>query len=212
MGTVLLRQRNGVMAVRSILAASWGYRLFGLLIGAQGARATFAREYVRPRPGLRVLDMGCGPGSLVPHLVGTEYVGFDVNSDYVDAARARFGDRVQVFCGAIEEQESSRFLGFDVAVASGVLHHLDDAQALHMFRLARSSLKPGGRLVTLDGTYTERQSRAAAFLLRQDRGRHVRTTEEYVRLASAEFAEVHAVVRTDLLRIPYTHVILECSI
>jgi SAM-dependent methyltransferase len=39
---------------------------------------------------------------------------------------------------------------YDIVMAFGVLHHLDDAEGRELFRGARRALKPGGRFVTLD--------------------------------------------------------------
>ena len=44
----------------------------------------------------------------------------------------------------------------------------------------------------------------------KDRGKFVRTREEYLRLASARFPKVEPHLRHDLLRIPYTHLIMRC--
>ena len=79
-----------------------------------------------------------------------------------------------------------------------------------LFQIAHSALKPRGKLVTLDGVWTNDQSRAARYLLARDRGQFVRSQEQYVNLASQEFSTIKASIRHDLLRIPYTHIILEC--
>jgi SAM-dependent methyltransferase len=200
-----------IRVLRSVLSAPWAYRLFGLLVGAHATRTTFAQQYVRPRPGQRILDIGCGTGNLVPYLPGTEYLGFDPSPEYVAAARSLHGDGATFLCERVSDHVVERHASFDVAIASGVLHHLDDAEALELFRIAHDSLKIGGRLVTLDGCYTESQGSLARFLLSRDRGRHVRTRDGYLRLASQVFGDVRASVRDGLLRLPYTHVILECT-
>ena len=41
-------------------------------------------------------------------------------------------------------------------------------------------------------------------------GRFVRHAEEYVALASTSFSTVHSTIRHDILRIPYSQLILEC--
>jgi hypothetical protein len=76
--------------------------------------------------------------------------------------------------------------------------------------MARRTLKPEGRLITLDGVWVAGQSRFAKLLLSRDRGRFVRHAEEYVALAATSFPVVHSTVRHDMLRIPYSHLILEC--
>ena len=107
---------------------------------------------------------------------------------------------------AIEGEQGT----FDVVLATGVIHHLDDVQAAALFGLARLALRPAGRLVTFDGCRVPQQSRLARWLLAKDRGKFVRTQEEYLRLASARFANVELDLRHDLLRVPYTHLIMRC--
>ena len=80
-----------------------------------------------------------------------------------------------------------------------------------MFDIAHTALKPGGALVTLDGCFVPDQSRVARALLKRDRGQFVRTPGEYTRLAASVFPQVESHVCHDLLRIPYTHLIMRCT-
>jgi SAM-dependent methyltransferase len=100
---------------------------------------------------------------------------------------------------------------FDRVLAHGLLHHLPDDEVVEFFELARHALGPGGHLVTLDGCFVDGQSRAARFLLEQDRGRFVRDEASYVALAKRVFPDVRADIRHDLYRIPYTLILLECG-
>jgi SAM-dependent methyltransferase len=96
-------------------------------------------------------------------------------------------------------------------LATGVLHHLDNERAAKLFELARTALRPDGRLITYDGCYVPEQSKAVRWVLSKDRGKFVRKREEYLRLASASFSKIEPHIRHDLLRIPYTHLIMCCS-
>jgi SAM-dependent methyltransferase len=199
---------------RRILQRSGAYRFVAALLRPRQA-TIFAHEYVRARPGDRILDIGCGPGDLLTSLpVGIHYVGFDKSEPYVRAARARFGDRGTFFCRTVDRAVVNE-LGaaeFDLVVAHGVLHHLDDFQADEVFALARSALKPGGRFVTADGCYVSGQSRIARYFLDRDRGAHVRTEPAYRLLAARYFVSVESHVRHDTSRVPYTIVYLVCSV
>lgn len=175
------------------------------------ARAQYAQEYLRARPGERILDIGCGTAEILDYLpAGVHYIGFDLSADYIAAARARYGDRGRFHNEPVDVALAGRLGSIDLAMANGVLHHLDDAGAHALFELARKVLAPGGRLVTLDGCFVAGQSRIARFLLSRDRGRFVRTEDEYLRIARASFGSVTHGVRHDLLRIPYTLIIMEC--
>jgi cyclopropane fatty-acyl-phospholipid synthase-like methyltransferase len=195
---------------RGLLSRAAGYRLFGTLIGAPAVRALLIDEYARVQAGERVLDIGCGPGTIVPFLPRVEYLGFDASEPYVMAARTRYGDRGTFVCGRVGVQNISRESYYDVVLAIGILHHLDDGEADELFRLARRALRPGGRLITFDGCYVDGQSRLARWIISKDRGQNIRTKEAYLARAARVFAQVAAHVRHDLLRIPYTHIILEC--
>ncbi len=100
--------------------------------------------------------------------------------------------------------------GFDIVLALGLLHHLDDSEADDLFRLGYAALKPGGRMITMDGCYLPEQSKVERYLLDSDRGRFVRSEEEYLKLAQRRFSRVVPHLKPGLLRIPYTHLFLEC--
>lgn len=192
---------------RSIFSLPLIYRLAQRSIGSENVRSTVAESYLKHRSGDRILDIGCGTGDLVEHLVGADYVGFDPSSEYIDAARARFGDRARFAVAGVTEMEFEDGT-FDLCVAKGVLHHLDDDLATSLFRDAARALRPGGRLVTIDPVFASGQSRVARFLAGRDRGENVRTLEQYQALATDSFDDIEAITRHDLLRVPYSHAVL----
>jgi len=194
--------------VRSLLSLPAAYRWFWKAIGGPGYIKRYVEEYVKPQPGCRILDIGCGPGTVAPYFHDVEYVGFDSSAEYIESARRQF-PRLTFVCARVSEYRPLREY-FDVALALGVVHHLDNAEAQQLFQLAHDALRPGGKLVTLDGVFAPRQSPVARYLVRHDRGKFVRDEDGYVQIASRVFAAVKATVRHDLLRIPYTHIIMEC--
>jgi SAM-dependent methyltransferase len=196
--------------LRSILALPAMYRLFGRVIGG-GARPKFVRDHLRPRPGDRVLDLGCGPGDLLAHLPACDYVGVDLDPKYIAAAKARYGGHGTFRCEPAETVAELEPGSFDLVVASGLLHHLTDEQAVATLEVARRALRPGGRFVSLDGCFVPGQARFARWMLRRDRGQFVRDLPGYRKLAGAVFPVVVPAVRHDLLRIPYTLLVLECG-
>jgi len=187
------------------------YRLFQAAV-AGDIHDRFIAEYVRPHPGHKVFDLGCGTGEILAHLPEVDFLGFDISESYISAARARYGNRGRFVCGdvgltTIDEEAST----FDIALANGVVHHLDDPTAIKLFELAAKALKPGGRLITFDGCYTPEQNRRSRWVVSRDRGAHVREVEHYLKLASSVFPVVKPAIRHDLIRIPYTHLIMECQ-
>lgn len=198
------------MNIKKILALPAAYSFFRKFAGNDAARQRYADKFIRAKDGMRVLDIGCGTGDILKFLPSVDYMGFDISPDYIASAKKNFGSRGQFFCepvgSGIDVPESS----FDIALAHGVLHHLDDDEAIALFSIAHRSLKPGGRLVTFDGCFTEDQSFLAKFFVSRDRGQFVRNRANYERLAKAVFSEVAITVRHDLIRLPYTHIVMEC--
>jgi len=198
-----------IRRIRSVLALPWAYQLFFNVIGAPERSRIMVREYIRPRPGDRILEIGCGPGTILPFLPESEYLGFDASSGYIELAQKRFPG-AKFVCERVSQYTLPHREYFDVVLALGIVHHLDDSEALQLFQIAHSALKPRGKLVTLDGVWTNDQSRPARYLLARDSGQFVRSQQQYANLASQVFSTIKTSVRHDLLRIPYTHIILEC--
>ena len=196
--------------LKDMLGLSSAYRAFGRAIGATRGRRAYVTQYIRPQVGDRILDIGCGPGDILEALPQVTYHGFDSNAAYVAAARQRFGDRATFAVQHVASELTRQYVDFDIVLATGVIHHLDDEQAHALFTIAKAALRPGGVLITLDGCYVRGQSRLAKALLDHDRGHFVRTKDEYLRLATATFANVEPHLRSDLLRLPYTHLIMRC--
>jgi SAM-dependent methyltransferase len=193
-----------------ILGIPAGYRLLGKLIGGN-SRVTYVREYLRPQAGARVLDLGCGPADVLAFLPEVDYLGVDLDSNYITAARERYGGRGEFRCEPAEAVAELEPGSFDLVMANGLIHHLTDDQAVGVFRVARRALKPGGRFVTVDGCFVPGQSWIARRLIKMDRGQFVRTEAGYLRIARQEFPDVAVSVRHDLMRVPYTHIIMTCT-
>jgi SAM-dependent methyltransferase len=201
--------------LKGLLAIPWAYRLFSRALGGASALTRLVAHHIRPFDGCRILDLGCGPGGLPAYLGGSigEYHGVDANPAYIDAARARWKDRpIYTFvCEEIASTVAPRRSHYDIVTAVAVVHHLDDAEARHLFSLAHEALAPGGRLITWDGVYVERQNRVARWLISKDRGRAVRTSAGYKRLAAEWFDTIDVAILHDTLRVPYTICAMTCT-
>ena len=196
--------------VREILSRPRVYELWSRLVGGERGRSTLVRDHVRPWPGARVLDLGCGPGELVRHLGRVRYVGIDLNEEYIAQAVRSFGGRAEFRVGDVTRLDST-VREFDLVLAFGLAHHLADDDVGLFLQSAAAALVPRGRFVSVDPAIVPGDRRAARILVSWDRGGHVRTPAEYRRLAESVFEEVHCRVRRDLLRFPYTHCVLECG-
>jgi SAM-dependent methyltransferase len=177
------------------------------LVGAPACHRRFIQGFVKPCPGERVVDLGCGTGASLRQIPeGITYVGLDLNPHYIQAARAQFGERATFLCSDLVTADLSEFPAFDLAISVGVLHHLSDAQAHAVLQLARRIVRPGGRFVSMDPCYVPGQHPIAKFLLDHDRGDHIRDAEHYRRLLSPQ-GTLETKVFSDMLRIPYTTIV-----
>jgi SAM-dependent methyltransferase len=99
-----------------------------------------------PRPGERILDLGCGDGALTRRIVeaGAEVTGLEPDPDMAAAARAR-GLRV------VEADAHEPFGegAFDAVFSNAALHWMRDPPLV--LRNVRRALRPGGRLVAEQG-------------------------------------------------------------
>lgn len=196
--------------LRAILSSPKVYDFFQNMMGARAGRREWVHEYVRPISGCRVLDIGCGTARILDYLPNVEYYGFDLSQRYIDDATCRYGARGVFHCALVEQTVVDHLEPFDIVMATGLLHHLDDEQAIGLLRLAWSALRKGGRLVTIDPCYADNQNAASHFLVSRDRGRNVRDLAGYSSLAKTVFSKTTAFVRHQKW-VPYTHCIMVCT-
>jgi SAM-dependent methyltransferase len=201
--------------LKRVLTLSWVYKLFQAAVGSRRSKNWISRRFWNIAPGQKVLDIGCGPGNTVGRFpAGVKYVGFDISEAYIAHAKSRFaGDPDKTFLVGTAESFIERLpepmQNSDLVVINGLLHHLEDGEALTALKLARMALATGGRLVCLEPSFLIHQASVSRWLLKRDRGRNVRSEPEWKALFAQAFDNFETFVLTGLLRIPYTHIIVE---
>jgi len=206
-------QRDG--GIRGLLSLATLYSLFQYLVGAGSARKWLAERIWQIQPHARVVDVGCGPGDVVECLPpDVAYAGFDISERYIYQAQERFKHRpLTVFAAgtAAAISDDIRFHGADLVLCNGVLHHLDDSEVESVFRFANRALKDDGVFVAIEPCYLVHQGRASRWIMKRDRGANIRTEDEWKRIVSDGFAYSRTHIATNLLRLPYVHVVIECA-
>jgi SAM-dependent methyltransferase len=201
--------------IKRIFTLSWAYTLFQNLVGATKGAKWVSDHFWRVQDGQKVVDIGCGPANTVHILpAGVRYVGFDVSEKYIGHAREKFsGDPNKIFLVGVAEDFVTdlppQMQGADLVIMNGLLHHLDDDEALTALRLARVALAPHGRLVCLEACFLLSQAPFAHWMLKQDRGQNVRSEPEWKALIAQVFGKFETNILTGLLRIPYTQIVIE---
>lgn len=168
---------------RDCLDWPWLYRLWQRPFVEQKA-SPFRRHNDVARMG-RVLEVGCGPGTNAPLFADCDYLGLDLNPQYIAAARRRYW-------GNFEVADATQFVAtaeraFDCVFMNSLLHHVDDAGVEHLFSQLRRVLSPDGFIHVLDLVLPDRPS-IARWLALADRGDYPRPLSHWQALFGREFA------------------------
>ena len=99
---------------------------------------------------------------------------------------------------------------FDIVIANGLLHHLEDSLATRLFHIGAQVLSESGRMVTVDPCRYPGQARLTRFIVNKDRGSNVREFEEYHALARGVFPEVSSSLWHGFAPIPFSVSVVEC--
>lgn len=169
----------------------------------------FVESDLRPVPGERLLDLGCGTGLILNFLPPLDYWGLDSDPARIRLAQKKWGDRAHFICSDLSRVPWPVQGPFDRVTATGLLHHLADAEVLQVLNNVRKLLKTRAPFVTFDGCYEKQQSPFAHLLLSMDRGKYVRDEKSYTSLARSVFKHVESRIERRFLRVPYSHLIME---
>jgi cyclopropane-fatty-acyl-phospholipid synthase len=104
------------------------------------------------RPGMRLLDIGCGWGSMALHAAtrhGAEVVGVTISAEQAAAARERvaeagLSDRVEI---RLQDYRDLSGETFDAVSSVGMFEHVGSERMAEYFSVVRALLRPEGRLL-----------------------------------------------------------------
>jgi SAM-dependent methyltransferase len=184
------------------------YKPLMFSLGADNAIARYVEEVLQPLPGIRMLDVGCGPANILSYLPSIDYTGIDLNEKHIAYARQRYGEHGHFVVGNAANDLRQEEDSFDLINVSALLHHLDDREAVLLFKSLKRLLKAEGRIVTLDNVWLPDQRLLVKLVNTLDSGINIRTPEGYVGLFNGLGFELQTRVFNDLLRIPYDHFVM----
>jgi cyclopropane-fatty-acyl-phospholipid synthase len=122
------------------------------LESAQAAKHELVCRKLALQPGQRLLDVGCGWGSMALHAArryGARVVGVTISAKQVDLARRRvaeagLADQVEIRLQDYRDVDDGPF---DAISSIGMFEHVGRSRVLEYFARLRSLLRPGGRLL-----------------------------------------------------------------
>lgn len=168
--------------------------LRGILENDFKAIRALVRRDLRLEPGVRSLDLGCGPGAFSDLFEGQDYVGVDLNRRYIEhAQKHRRGQFIASDARSVPLPDGR----FDQILIFGLLHHLSDTDVRAVLAEARRLVVPGGRLLVIEDIPTvSRLNLIGVMIHAAENGEYIRPAEDYRRL----YQEIGRVEREETLR------------
>lgn len=188
-----------------MLGSAAGYRLFKVATRGETTMRRMVAEYIQPKEGESILDVGCGYGDLAMYVPAARYVGVDINPRYIEFAQRHAPEHAEFILGDLGALPGQGLGHFDCAAAIGVLHHMDDDTVNRMMKAVSELVDQSGRFVCAEPVWEPGQRTTARVLAALDRGRFVRDADGYRRLIEPWFPSVSIEIRQDLFWFPYTH-------
>lgn len=171
-----------------LLRRAWLYRLWQAPFVSQKLAPILSWGIPR-QASLRILDIGCGPGTNASTLGQSgEYIGIDIEENYIRHASKHFEGRFEVRDATTELDGLGKF---DVVVMNSLMHHIDDHGVQRLLGGIPQLLGKDGFVHILDLVRAPRSSSIAGLLMRLDRGQHARTPDEWTALVQRNLHVVH---------------------
>jgi len=195
--------------IKGFLDSAYLFNLLETVSGVGSARKKFVNDFIKPFDGAYILDIGCGTGAIIDFLPdNVNYVGFDLSSKYINYAKNKYKKQGKFYCENINDNiEHLQINTFDFVISVGVIHHLNNDEALELFNKAKKYLKPGGKLMTMDPVYVKDQHKFSRFMMDNDRGDYIRDLSGYNELFAKRFDKTDNFIVNDMLIYPYSHYI-----
>jgi SAM-dependent methyltransferase len=127
----------------------------------------------------RVLDVGCGPGTNTALFAHVDYLGVDINPNYIESARRKHN---RTFMAADMMSYDDHAAGkFDFILVNSFLHHVNDAATSAILSRLGTWLTKDGHVHIVELVSPGDHS-IAQVLANWDRGKHTRALEDWQKI------------------------------
>lgn len=131
---------------------------------------------------MKILDVGCSTGTCAGNIIDMkkhDYTGIDISPKYTSMASQRYPDGKFIPMDA--RQMTFADNSFDIVMFNGVLHHMPDDLILDCAKEVNRVVKADGVVLVGEPVFTDSKP-MSTFLLKLDRGKFIRKTEDYIKV------------------------------
>ena len=144
------------------------------------------KREINPATGLNLLDAPCGTGTLFDICKPCNYTGIDIDKNRVLKAQDRYAGGKFLVSDASNLPFPEK--KFDLILAAGLFHHVDDECSIKILSEFSRVLKPTGRIIVFEAIWPLHRYNIVGYLARKmDQGRFVRYCEGYENLFKKYF-------------------------
>ena len=134
-----------------------------------------------------MLDVGCGPGTNAKYFTQSDYLGIDINPDYIENARRRY--RREFIAADVRTYAPPADERFDFVLVNSFLHHLDYGNVQSILEHIGTVLDEDGHVHILELVMPADPS-VSRLLARWDRGQFARPQQEWEGMFTQIFERV----------------------
>jgi len=152
------------------------------------------------------LDIGCGTGEFCKIIKG-EYVGIDLNEDYIGYASKKYGNEKRKFL--VMDAKKINFLKkeFNNSLMINMMHHCPREDFIGVLRNSEKVTKK--QIIILD-MVPPKNNFVSKILYKLDQGKYMRTLDEQLKIIKEVLNVEHYSVFKSPRRL-YTHSLIICS-
>jgi SAM-dependent methyltransferase len=152
--------------------------------------ASLPEDQLAPRPAA-VLELACGDGNLATVFPPESYLGLDLSTERIAAARMGYPAYQFAVCDVAGEGFKNLLPNFDFIFCHGLLHHLDDKSCYELLAHIRLLAKKPTTFVAIEPVLPGMWQNPLGFLLAKlDEGHSIRPSQGYCSLFVGAFLEI----------------------